>query len=87
MTYVIIRNRKCNGHWFKIAVDRQAMYTLQVHHTYFQFVVVGNYFRRKSATRNLFSKRKGSSKLGSGRLCQHNFEHNRYLKASSIMPA
>ena len=25
--------------------------------------------------------------IGSGRLCQHNFEHNRYLKASSIMPA
>ena len=22
--------------------------------------------------------------LGTGRLCQHNFEHNRYLKASSI---
>ena len=25
--------------------------------------------------------------VGTGRLCQHNFEHNRYLKASSIMLA
>ena len=25
--------------------------------------------------------------LGTRRLCWHNFEHNRYLKASSIMPA
>ena len=25
--------------------------------------------------------------LGTRRLCWHNFEHNRYLKALSIMPA
>ena len=27
------------------------------------------------------------SYLGTSRLCQHNFEHNRSLKALSIMPA
>ena len=28
-----------------------------------------------------------ASTLGLRQLCRHNFEHNRYLKASSIMPA
>ena len=27
------------------------------------------------------------SRVGARRLCWHNFEHNRYLKALSIMPA
>ena len=33
------------------------------------------------------AQNKGQSSIGLCGLCRHNFEHNRYAKASSIMPA
>ena len=49
---------------------------------------VANYEKFDSGNEWLWiAIRQSFSRLGLRQLCQHNFEHNRYLKASSIMPA